>query len=213
MTIPCAAESIRPGELLRLVVDGMTGSGLDVRVPEHAECCCMTIACAGARCTLEVTDYGRARWEYCPWPPDKADPVLTADLATVLLTGRTGPFSRLERRRHSQNITFKGIVGLELKARGLDVELVVYSDEDYFDAFAEIVVTAPTGENDESKVCVTDDGCLTWAREYQCVGAAIASGPGLCGWIADPASVAAAVVESVTRAMSYLGADRHGCAR
>jgi len=102
-----------------------------------------------------------------------------------------------------QNITFKGIVGPELKARGLDVDLVVYSDEDYFDACAEIVATAP-GAGDEAKVCVTDDGCLTWAREDWAEADAIVSGPEFSGWIANPASVAATVAETVTRAMSCL---------
>ena len=36
-----------------------------------------------------------AEWEYCPWSPQDADPGLTADLATALLTGQAGPQPRL----------------------------------------------------------------------------------------------------------------------
>lgn len=213
MNSPCVADRVRPGELLRLVADGLAGAGLNVGAPEDAESRCVTIAYAQARCTLEVTDYGCARWEYCPWPPGQPDPDLAADLATVLLTGRAGPFPRLGRGHQSQNITFKAIVGLELKARGLDVELVVYRDEDYFDAFAEIVAAAPGAGGGDAKVCVTDDGCLTWTREYAGHAAAVLPAPGLCGPIADPAAVVAAVVESVTRAASYLRPGRQGSAQ
>jgi hypothetical protein len=209
---PRVADRARPGDLLRLVADGLARSGLNVHTPEDAESRCVTIILAGAQCTPEVTDYGCARWEYCPWPPGQADPDLTADLATVLLTGHAGPFPRLGRRHQSQNITFKAIVGLELRARGLDVELMVYRDEDYFDAFAEIMATAP-GAGCEAKVCVTDDGSLTWTREYGGQAAAVLPGPGLCGRVADPAGVAAAVAESVTRAVSYLPPGRQGSAQ
>lgn len=212
MNTSCVAARVRPGDLLRLVADGLAGSGLTVRAPADAESCCVAIAFPGARCTLEVTDYGCARWEYCPWPPDEADPDLAADLATVLLTGHAGPFPRLGRGHQSQNITFKAIVGLELRARGLDVELVVYRDEDYFDAFAEIVAIAPGAGGGEAKVCVTDDGCLTWTREYGSQAAAVVSGPALCGGIVEPSGVAA-IVESVTRAASYLRPGRQGSAQ
>jgi hypothetical protein len=68
-----------------------------------------------------------------PWSPDDADPDLTADPATALLTGRTGPQPRLGSGHQRENVTFKGIVGLELKARGLEVEPAVYCDETAFD--------------------------------------------------------------------------------
>ncbi len=211
MNTPCAADRVRPGDLLHLAADGLAGAGLNVGAPQDAESRCVTITLAGAQCTLEVTDYGCARWEYCPWPPSQADPDLAADLATVLLTGHAGPFPRLGRGHQSQNITFKAIVGLELKARGLDAELVVYRDEDYFDAFAEIVATSH-GAGCEAKVCVTDDGYLTWTREYGDQAAAVLPEPGLCGRVVAT-SGAAAIVESVTRAVSYLRPGRPGPAQ
>lgn len=209
------ADRARPGELLRLVADGLTDSGLEVRPPERDGSCHLVIACAGARCTLAVNDWGDAEWEYYTRSGDNADPKQLADATTALLTGRADDFPRLGRGYGHEGITLKGIVGLELKARGLDVDLNVYPDEDYFDALAEIVVTSP-GSEEDAKVCVTDDGCLIWMRDYWDEAAASASEPNLCGSITDPAAVAAAVVETVTRAMSYLRPDmnlRDGAAR
>jgi hypothetical protein len=202
VTATCLADHAAPGGLLRLVADGLTGAGLDVRTPGDEDGCRLDIVLPGARCTLAVGDCGSAEWEYCPWSPDDADPDLTADLATALLTGRTGPQPRLGSGHQRENITFKGIVGLELKARGLDVELAVYCDETSFDTFAEIIATVP-GPGDDGQVCVTDDDGLTWTRDYW-AETAIASGPESCGQAADPASVVGSVVEAVTRATSLL---------
>ncbi len=197
------AESTRSGTLLHLVTDGLTNSGLAVRPPEHAEGCQVAIACEGSECALTVDDWGRVTFEHRAWLPGAADPKLTADLATALLTGQPSPYPRLGRRYGQEGITFKAVVGLELRARGLDVALAVYEDEDFLHAHVEIAVTAP-GTDNAARVCVTDDGCLTWTRDYW-AEAAIAFEPGgLDGWIADPATVARSVAEAVTRAMSCL---------
>jgi hypothetical protein len=212
VTTACVADRAAPGELLRLVMDGLTGAGLEVRPPGGGDGCRLDIAWPGARCTLTVGECGNAEWEYCPGSPQDADPGLTADLATALLTGRTGPQPRLGGGRQRENITFKGIVGLELKARGLDVELAVYCDEDVFETFAEIVATVP-GSGDDGQVWVTDGGGLTWVRGSWAETVASASGPEPGGQAADPAIVVGSLVEAVTRAMSCLrpaGAGRTG---
>ncbi len=203
MTTTCLADRTAPGELLRLVADGLAGAGLDVRAPGDGEGR-LAIAWPGARCTLAVGEGGSAEWEYCPWSPKDADPDLAADLATALLTGQAGPQPRLGSGHQLENVTFKGIVGLELKARGLDVELAVYCDETAFDTFAEIIATVPGQGEDGGQVCVTDEGGLTWTRDYWAGTAGVVSAPELCGQAADPASVADSVVEAVTRAMSLL---------
>jgi hypothetical protein len=118
--------------------------------------------------------------------------------------GRAGPQPRLGSGHQRENVTFKGIVGLELKARGLDVELAVYCDETAFDTFAEIIATVPGQGDGGGLVCVADDGGLTWTRDYLVEAAALVSAEGLCGQAADPASIAGSVVEAVTRAMSLL---------
>jgi hypothetical protein len=212
VTTICLAGRTVPGELLRLVADGLAGAGLDVRPPADADGCRLDIALPGARCTLAVGEGGSAEWAYWPWSADDADPDLTADLATVLLTGQAGPHPRLASGHHRENITFKGIVGLELKARGLDVEPAVYCDETAFDVFAEIVATVPGPGDGGGQVCVADDGGLTWTRDYL-GGTAALSGPGLVGQAADQAGIAGLVVEAVTRAMALLrpaGAGRAG---
>ena len=170
MTTACIAGRTAPGELPRLVAGGLPGAGFDVRPPADADGSRLDIALPGVRCTLAVGEGASVEWEYWPWSADDADPDLTADLATVLLTGRAGPQPRLGSGYQRENVTFKGIVGLELKARGLDVELAVYCDETAFD---EIVATVPgTGEGG-GQVCVADDGGLTWTRDYLAGGAAL----------------------------------------
>lgn len=214
MNTTCLPDTAAPGALLRLVADGLTDAGLDVRPPADADGSRLDIAWPGARCTLAVGEGGSAEWEYWPWSADDADPGLTADLATVLLTGCSGPQPRLGSGRQRENVTFKGVVGLELKARGLDVELAVYTDETAFDVFAEIIATVPgTGEGG-GQVCVADDGGLTWTRDYLAEAAAL-SGPGLAGQAADTAGIAGLVVEAVTRAMALVrpaatGGAAHG---
>lgn len=197
------AHRTRPGDLLRLVADGLTDSGLDVRPPERDGSCRLVIVCTGARCTLAVNDWGDAEWDYCPGSGEYADPKQLADLATALLTGPVDDFPRRGHGYDHEGITLKGIVGLELKARGLKVDLAVYPDEDYFDAHAEIVVTSP-GSEEGAKIFVTDHGCLTWMREYWGEATRSVSEPDLSGPLTDPAAIAATVVNTITRAMSYL---------
>lgn len=202
------ANRTQPGELMRLVAGGLTASGLDVRPPEHEGGCRMTIGCHGARCALSVTDWGDIEWECRPHASGEADPKQVADLATTLLTGRSQDYARRGNGYGHDSITFKGIVGLELKARGLAVDLEVYEDKDYFDARAEIVVTNPASGQDAT-VHVADDGSIIWTRDYWAEAATIIWEPEFCGWIADPAKVAGTVVETITRAMSRLAlADR-----
>jgi hypothetical protein len=203
VTTTSLADPAAPGDLLRLVADGLAGAGLDVSPPGDGEGR-LAIAWPGARCTLAVGEGGSAEWEYCPWSPQDADPDLAADLATALLTGQAGPQPRLGAGHQLENVTFKGIVGLELKARGLEVELAVYCDETAFDTFAEIIATVPGQGDGGGQVCVSDEGGLTWTRDYLAGTAALASAPGLRGQAGDPASIASSVVEAVTRAMSLL---------
>jgi hypothetical protein len=212
MTMPAmngcgkVADRARPGELMRLVADGLAGCGLGIDMSESEGGSRLEITCAAGLCTLSVSDWGYAEWDYCPEAGGHADPKLIADLATALLTGRAGECPRLGGGYEREEITFKGVVGLELKARGLDVDLDVYQDEDYFDVRAEIVAVSRAGD-DDAKVCVTDDGCLTWMRDYWAEAATIVREPDSCGPVIDPATVAASVVETITRAMSLVRPD------
>jgi hypothetical protein len=209
MTVPAVkgcgevADRAEPGELIRLVADGLAGCGLDVRLSDPEGSAQLTIACEAGQCVLWVNDWGYAEWDYRPRSKDEADPGLTADMATALLTGRAGQHECLAGGNRRHDITFKGIVGRELMARGLAVGLAVYEDEDYFDVLAEIVITTP-GSQDGAEVRVSDDGCLTWTRDYCGQTAAIMSEPESCGWITSPASMAASVVGTITPALPCL---------
>lgn len=197
------ANGTEPGELLRLVAEGLTAHGFDVCPPEREGGCRMAIGCEGARCAVSVTELGDVEWE-C-WPPagGEADPKQAADIAATLLTGQAQDYPRLGDGYGHDTVTFKGVVGLELKARGFDVGLEVYEDEDYFDARAEIVVTSPDSGG-EATVHVTDDGSITWTRDYWAEAATVVWEPDFCGRIADPEKLAGAVVATITAAMSHL---------
>jgi hypothetical protein len=193
---------------MRLVAEGLTAGGFDVRPPEREGGCRMAIGCEAARCAVSVTDWGDVEWECCPQADGETDPKQTADIAATLLTGQAQDYPRLGDGYGHDTVTFKGVVGLELKARGFDVGLEVYEDEDYFDARAEIVVTSPD-PGQAATVHVTDDGSITWTRDYWAEAATVTWEPDFCGRIADPEKLAGAVVATITRAMSHLPpADR-----
>ena len=198
-----ADRAHKPGELMRLVADGLTENGLRVRLPgwEHGRR--LAISHHGARCDLAVNDCGYVEWDYSPWASDEADPKQIADVATTLLTGRARDYPREGTGYDLPDITFKGIVGLELKARGLDVDLEVYEDQDYYAAVAEIVVSDPESE-EIARVRVGDSGDVTWERDYWPEAAVITWEPDYTGWIADPGSVAGAIVATITQAISLV---------
>lgn len=192
------AERTQPGELVGLVFDGLTASGLEAH-PLGGDGSRLVITYPHARCVLAVSDCGLVEWECCPLPGCPPDPGQVADLATALLTGRTDVFPRLGHGYGMPDLTLKGVVGLELKARGLDAELEVYEDRAHFDARSLIVATCPAAA-DPATVQVSDDGCVTWTCDYWDDPATPAWDPG--GVLAPgPAEVAAAVVTTVTAAM------------
>lgn len=202
-SVAADANRTKSGELMRLVAEGLTANGFDVRLPEHEGGGRMDIGCAGARCAVSVTDWADVEWECCPQARGEGDPKLIADLAATLLTDHAQDYPRLGNGYCRDSITFKGIVGLELKARGFAVDLEVYEDEEYFDVRAEIVVTSLDSGVDAT-VHVADDGGVIWTRDYWAEAATIIWEPEFCGWIADPAKVADTAVSTITQAMSYL---------
>jgi hypothetical protein len=83
VTTSCLADRAAPGELLRLVADGLTGAGLEVRPPGDGEGCRLDIAWPGARCTLTFGECGNAEWEYCPGSPQDAGALEPAEHGTL----------------------------------------------------------------------------------------------------------------------------------
>ncbi|HVB43895.1 MAG TPA: hypothetical protein VNF47_14500 [Streptosporangiaceae bacterium] len=198
-----AAERAKPGELLRLVAEGLAADGFAIGLPENDGGCHITIDCHDARCAVSVSDWGDVEWEWCPWASGDADPKRTADAATALLTGCARGLPRLGGGYCRDGMTFKGMVGLELKARGFEVALEVCADEDYFDAQAAIVVTSP-GSGADAAVFVDDDGRVIWTRDYWAEAATIVWEPVYSGWITDPGKVAGSVAATIAGAMSLI---------
>jgi hypothetical protein len=188
-----------PGELMRLVADGLTARGLDVRPPGDAFDRCLTIGCPEARCTVSVSDFGDVEWQWSP--AGLADPGRIADMAAALLAGQAQDRPVPGSWCGYDCLTFKGLVGLELRARGFDVGLEVHEDEDHLDVRAEIVVTSH-GSAGNAAVHVTDDGSVTWTRDDWAEAATLVRAPGYRRRITDPVKLAAAVVTTITRAMS-----------
>lgn len=58
-----AVGRAQPGELMRLVAGGLTGNGLDVRLPESQDGRRLAIGGQGGRCVLSVEDTGYIEWE------------------------------------------------------------------------------------------------------------------------------------------------------
>ncbi len=207
------ADRAQPGELMRLVADGLMVNGFNVRLPDREGRCSVTISSLGARCKLSVSDFGYVEWGCSPWASDEADPKRIADLATTLLTGQGGDYPRQGSGYERPGITLKGIVGLEVRARGLKVDLEVYEYADFYDAVAEIVVTN-SGAEELAWVRVTDDGAVTWQRDYWPEAAAITWEPEYSGEITDPGKVADSIVDTITRAISLsLAAAAGSCGR
>lgn len=188
-----------PRELMRLVAGGLAAHGYTVRPPEDEGDRRLTIGCPEGRCTVWVGDWGDVEWQWCP--AGLADPRRIANVAAVLLTGRTQDQPGRGNGHTLDCVTVKGIVGLELKARGFAVSLKVHADEEHFDVWAEIVVTSRDSGNGGA-VHVTDEGSVTWTRDHWAEATAVARAPGYCRSYTDPAKLASAVVTTVTQAMS-----------
>jgi hypothetical protein len=191
----------KASELARLTAAVLSDAGLRVTGPGAAnddDGGLLVIACHAARCALVVSDSADAELHWSPLAGDAADPHRVADLAAALLTGHPAP-------RHpgtaSRDITFKGIVGMDLRAAGLTVELNVYPDETCFDVTAEIAVTDPRTAN-SGTVYADDHGGLTWHRDYWDEHAETAWQPQFRTCLPDPPAVARAIAGTITRALS-----------
>ena len=90
------------------------------------------------------------------------------------------------------------------------MELNAYPDDYYYDVTADITVTDPRAGN-SGVVYVTDDGGLTWHRDYWDEHAATAWEPRFLTWLPDPPAVARAIADDVSRALSVGYAARAAC--
>jgi hypothetical protein len=194
------AGRAQPGALMHLVAEGLAGNGYQAGLPGFAEGRRLSIASPAARCALAVEDCGSVVLDWNPVAGSAVDPLDLADVASVLLTGRAGLSHWHGDGGGRADLTLKGRVGRELQARGLQVGLEVYPDELAFEAHTAIVASAP-GTGLDAAVRVSDDGRLSWERDYGAEAAAICWEE-FTTWIADLGKVASDIVAAVTLALS-----------
>jgi hypothetical protein len=191
-----------PASLMRLVAARLAAAGLDVRQEDGDGGSQIAVPCDRGRLLAWAGDSGHAEWE---WHPDgAADPKQVADLATVLLAGAGSNLSRRGDGYGRPGITFKGIVGTELAARGLDVRLDVYEDTRNYDVTAEVVAVNPSSAQ-AGTVYVTDSGTLTWSCDYWDQATAATPPPAAGRLDADPADAAKTISRTIIRAMAKSG--------
>jgi hypothetical protein len=190
-----------PGMLMRLVTEGLKAQGFSVHLPEQEDERRVTVERWGGQCDLSVGDSGFVEWECVPWASGKADPRLTADIAAFLLAGKDEDSPRQGGGYDPRGLSFKGITGNELRARGFDVSLEVYEDNELLEAFTEIVVTNPVIHPGAS-VRITNDGAVAWECDYPCEAAATTGTPEYPAVLADPARLADSIVATVAHAIS-----------
>lgn len=194
------SEDMLPGHLMRLVADGLKARGFGVHLPAWEEERRMSVERWGGRCDLSVGDFGLVEWECVPWASNEADSMLAADIAAYLLTGKDEGYPCQVGSDNAHGMSFKGTAGTELRARGFDVGLEVYEDNDRLEVFAEIVVTNPVIHPNAS-VRISDDGGISWERDYPCEVAVIAGTQEYLDVLADPGGLADSIVSTVARAV------------
>jgi hypothetical protein len=168
----------KAGELMRLVADRLTNSGLYVGYPRRDDPCRFEITgLKEADCRIVVTDCGQIQLDWTPSARDGTDPQVIADMAACLLTGGPAAGKEHESQHSIKALTFKGLVGADLKARGFDVKLETFQDDQVFDTLT-VVVAANPGSMEFPKVTISDDGSLLWEHEYWPDYGEITSKPG-----------------------------------
>ena len=184
------------GELARLTAARLTEAGITVTGPNPGDThpYRLKIWCAHSPYSLTVTDDAHAelKGEY-------DDPHRAADIAAALLSPAPSD-ARHPETVSDEAITFKGIAGMDLKAKGFNVTLDIYADNEYFDVSADIAVTNPSGE--PGTVHITDDGGLTWFRDLWPEHAEAAFDPEFRTWLPDPPAVARTIAGTVIRALN-----------
>ena len=148
-------------ELARLTAARLASAGLKIAGPDPDDPAGyrLFIWRAEGPYSLTVSDHAHAELQ-----SDHDNPHHAADVAAALLSAAPSD-ARHPDAISDGGITFKGIAGMDLKAKGFNVALNVYTDDFYYDVSGEIAVTSPAA--DAGTVYIADDGALTWFRDYR----------------------------------------------
>jgi hypothetical protein len=145
------------------------------------------------RCELTVNDGGLVEWEYQPAPTYAASPVHLTALILSILGAASDDVPNISTRPGQ---TLKGAVGRLLHESGLQVELEVTRDMDYYEVSAELDVRNP-GCPERGRVLLSDNGCILWEACYH------DEVPGFCGanqsmsYLSAASAVAGVVVAGI----------------
>lgn len=164
-TADATPERKLPGALMRLVADGLKERGFDVHLPKCEDERRLSVRRWGGHCDLSVNDFGFVEWECLPWASKKPDPKLTADIVTLLLSGKTDNRPSQDNGRNLHGTSFKGIVGHELRARGFDVALDVCEDNELLEVWSDLLVKNPV-VHANAIIRISDDGAISWECDY-----------------------------------------------
>lgn len=188
------------GELMRLVADGLSALGFGVDLPECDDGCCLSVERWGRRCELSVSDCGIITWECIPRASHETSPKLTADIAAFLLTGKDHP-RQDGAGDELAGMSFLGVTGNELRARGFDVGLEIYEDNQRFEVSADILVKNPV-IHPTAKVYIGGDGAIVWECDYPYEAGVIADTPEYFAVLANTHGLADSIVARVAHAIS-----------
>ncbi len=174
-----------PGAAMRVMAGKLAAQGFDVSGPEWEEGRRLRITnLPGTTCEVTVEDSGFITWEYLRRASKGADVGRLTGLALhLLIPGRPYP-PRPGGSARNDRTGLYGIVGRELEANGLTVDLEVYADHVSFEVAAEIVVADPA-HPECGRVRISDEPGLAW----EC---------GLQEHPVDPAAIADAILTVLT---------------
>ena len=164
----CAGAALSdspPGAAMRAVARKLAAHGFDVREPEWSAGRRLIVTnLPGTTCDVTVDDGGGVTWEYWRRADKGADPDRLAGLVEWLLAPERAARPRRTARR-VVTAELQRIVGRALRARSLEVNLDVCTDDHELLVVADIVVTNPA-HPERGRVLVGDEAGLIWESDY-----------------------------------------------